>query len=83
MTENGETVDETEWEKTQRELQEQLGWKVTSGSRPFEPLELTDVDDRLAWLLRKAADEWGPTGVAQTAAKLAGGYYLTAAEMDE
>lgn len=34
--------------------------------------EITDVDPRLLWLLRKAADEWGARGVYLAAAKLAG-----------
>jgi hypothetical protein len=33
---------------------------------------LEDVDGRLLWLLRKASDEWGVSGVARVAALLAG-----------
>jgi hypothetical protein len=31
---------------------------------------LDEIDGRLLWLLRKAGDEWGPLGVALTAADL-------------
>ncbi len=36
-----------------------------------DPLPDYDIDERLAWLLRKAGEEWGPLGVAKAAAALA------------
>lgn len=35
-----------------------------------ELLDLAETDDRLLWVLRRAGDEWGPLGVALTAALL-------------
>lgn len=36
------------------------------------PPEIGDVDDRLLWVLHRAMDEWGPAGVADVAARMAG-----------
>jgi hypothetical protein len=40
-------------------------------------VDLEDVDGRLSWLLRRAGEEWGPTGVQRAATRLAAGDYTT------
>jgi hypothetical protein len=49
----------------QEEFGDGVGGPVSAGLR-----SRYEIDGRLLWLLRKAGDEWGPLGVALTAADL-------------
>jgi hypothetical protein len=43
---------------------------IPPGPMVWDEPSLDEVDGRLLWVLRKAGDEWGPLGVALTAAEL-------------